>query len=558
MYVYTNPRWTEITGVTSEQAAGKDWDTAVGAVARPDLIPEPLNGTTDPAELSKHYEIRAEGSPSRIVLLTARTIEDDEDGVVGWVGTLLDVTAEIGADAALSDARDQATEASRLKSDFLANMSHEIRTPMNGVIGMTDLLLETDLDARQRDYALTVRTSGEAMVTIINDILDFSKVEAGKLEIEDVEFNLRTVVGDVVDLLAGPARSKGLELRSDVEDSVPAHVGGDPGRVRQVLINLIGNAIKFTQRGEIVIRARELKVEGKASIVRFEVSDTGDGIDPKKLKTIFQPFVQADTSTSRKYGGTGLGLAISGQLVALMGGDCGVSSKLGKGSDFWFTISIRANPEEAVEGSPQADSDPANSQWSSNDLMEPTPFVPTIVPNLKVVEDMGPTVPEDDLALIPSAETAARVLLVEDHPVNQRVASAMIESLGYEVDLACDGAAAVKIAQSTPYLAILMDCQMPILDGYEATRQIRELEGPRGSTPIIAVTASAMKIDEDRCLEAGMDDYMAKPLTLKALGATLSRWIPGDDSPGGQHDPSTRPPHDFPVPTQLAPLQATS
>ena len=249
----------------------------------------------------------ASGSASRIVLVTSKPIPDSDGGIAGWVGTLADVTAEAGAEAAMSDARDKATEASRLKSDFLANMSHEIRTPMNGVIGMTDLLLETDLDARQRDYAQTVRNSGEALLTIINDILDFSKVEAGKLEIEDIEFNLRTIVDDVVDLLAGPAQTKGLELVAVIESSVPAVVSGDPGRVRQVLTNLIGNAIKFTQAGEIVVRVTEAEVVGADTVVRFEVSDTGDGIAPDKLALVFQPFVQADTSTSRKYGGTGLG-----------------------------------------------------------------------------------------------------------------------------------------------------------------------------------------------------------------------------------------------------------
>jgi PAS domain S-box-containing protein len=346
-YAYTNPRWTEITGISAEEADGREWDIILSPEARAGLAAELPDGAEHRTELSHRFEMRPPDSPPRIVLVTSKRVADTGGGTVEWVGTIADVTAEAGAKAAMSDARDKATEASRLKSGFLANMSHEIRTPMNGVIGMTDLLLETDLDARQRDYAQTVRNSGEALLTIINDILDFSKVEAGKLEVDDIAFNPRAIVNDVVHLLAGPAQTKGLELVAVIDSSVPAAISGDPGRLRQVLTNLIGNAIKFTQIGEIVVRVTEDERVGANAVVRFEVSDTGDGIADDQLALVFQPFVQADMSTSRNYGGTGLGLAISGQLVALMGGDCGVSSELGAGSDFWFTISGKAESEQA-------------------------------------------------------------------------------------------------------------------------------------------------------------------------------------------------------------------
>jgi two-component system sensor histidine kinase/response regulator len=641
-FVYTNPRWTEITGIPPEEAVGREWGATIGAKTREGVSVELADTDVDPTEPSQRVEISIPGSAPRIVVATSKAIPDGAGGIAGWVGTLADVTAEAGTEAALSDARDKATEASRLKSDFLANMSHEIRTPMNGVIGMTDLLLETDLDVRQREYAQTVRNSGEALLTIINDILDFSKVEAGKLEIEDIEFNVRTVVDDVVDLLAGPAQTKGLELVAVIEGSVPDVVSGDPGRVRQVLTNLIGNAIKFTQSGEIVVRVTEADVVGAdaspegwcvrfecatrctANVVRFEVSDTGDGIEPDKLDLVFQPFVQADTSTSRKYGGTGLGLAISSQLVALMGGDCGVWSRPGVGSNFWFTICVHADPGQAMGGvvSPDvglagvpvlivddnavqrsvlseymtdwgmtvstADSGEVALATMRNAAAERRPFTVAIIdrsmpgmdglalkdailadPALKVrlvlitglrkERDLGDAAaagvsaslskpvhredlrasllvalglreadvaPIEELAQRPSSSghtEAGRLLLAEDNLINQKVAVAMLSSAGYRVDTVLNGREAVQAAVTQRYDAILMDCQMPEMNGYEATAAIRAQEVSGRHTPIIAMTAGARREDRERCLAEGMDSYLAKPFSKDALLALVSR-----------------------------------
>jgi len=623
-YIYTNPPWSEITGISAEMAAGQQWHTIIDPEQLSQLLEEFPDGASAQAELCHRFEMQPPGEPARIVLVTSRLIRDSDGAIEGWVGTLADVTAEAGAESAMSDARDKATDASRLKSDFLANMSHEIRTPMNGVIGMTDLLLETQLDARQRDYAQTVRNSGEALLTIIDDILDFSKVEAGKLELEDVKFSPREILEDVVDLLAGSAQAKGLELVAIIEPAVPAMVSGDPGRLRQVLTNLIGNAIKFTHSGEIIVQAQERPEPGEPrSVVRFEVSDTGDGIAPEKLATVFQPFVQADTSTSRKYGGTGLGLAISSHLITLMGGDSGVSSELGTGSTFWFTIHVHADP--GAPGAPTAsdlrlggvtalivDDNAAQlgvlSEFLSGFGMtvetaesgsvalasmqtavtRGRPFavvlIDQIMPDIDGLEliDLIRADPAFDARLVLMTNLAAgpdpacprasapnamlskpvhehelqtsllvaldaqgfahaparlgaggssvsgtpkkgKLLLAEDNLINQKVAVAMLSGAGYRVDTALNGQEAVEAASSQHYDAILMDCHMPELNGYEATAAIRAHEGRDRRTPIIAMTAGARPEDRERCIAEDMDGYLAKPVSKDALLALVAR-----------------------------------
>ncbi|MEY2570076.1 MAG: two-component system, sensor histidine kinase and response regulator [Acidimicrobiaceae bacterium] len=492
-YVYTNPFWSEITGITKAAAAGTICEIMTLPGAPEDVTLEVPYPDVEPAERRQRVRLTLPGSTVRTVVATFQAIPDGRGGVAGWVGTLADISAEANAQAVLAEARDKANEASQLKSDFLANMSHEIRTPMNGVIGMTSLLLETDLDVQQRDFAETVRTSGEALMTIIDDILDFSKIEAGMLEVESLDFAVRAIVGDVVKLLEGSAKDKGLDLSSVVDPSVPTVVRGDPGRLRQVLTNLVGNAVKFTKAGSIVVRVAADRDAAGEVVVRFAVTDTGEGIAPDKLQTVFEPFVQADTSTSRTYGGTGLGLAISSELVALMGGDCGVDSELAVGSTFWFTILVKA-----TAGRPRA------------------------------AVAAGPNVVASDPV------RGGRLLLVEDNEINQRVAVAMLTGAGYDVDTVPNGRAAVDAHARTRYDAILMDCQMPELNGYEATASVRATEGTERHTPIIAMTAGARVEDRERCLASGMDDYVAKPVRKELLLAAVSHWLGSTTAPVGE------------------------
>jgi signal transduction histidine kinase/ActR/RegA family two-component response regulator len=472
--------------------------------------------------------------PVRSVAATAEAVLDgnDEVSVPEFHGLVPREIRRLGAAfntmleglrrraAETRQALQQAENSNAAKSQFLANMSHEIRTPLNGVVGMIELMQLTEMSPSQRRYVETATQSSQALLRLIDDILDLSRIEVGRLELERAPFHLPSLVHDVRVLFADQARAKGLTLLTSIPDSLNLMLVADKHRLLQVLTNLVSNALKFTSEGTITLRGKLEQEIGTAVRIRFEVSDTGIGVPLSKQDLIFDAFTQADSSMTRRYGGTGLGLSIARQLCHMMDGDIGVESVVGVGSTFWFTVLLERQPHAAAP--------PA--QPAAQPIPQPARPTRSVAPAVAPAAFVSPASRDFRSALERAGRSSVSILLVEDNAANMRVTQALLETLGCRVTPARNGLEAVGTYRENTFDLVLMDCQMPEMDGYEATRAIRQIEGFRGRhTTIIALTAHAMEGSREASLESGMDDQITKPLTMAALTGKLLEWlVPAD------------------------------
>ncbi|HLK50515.1 MAG TPA: PAS domain S-box protein [Bryobacteraceae bacterium] len=490
-YTYCSPRITNLLGYGPEEVLGRTpfdfMDPEEAARCRAAFVS--IVRERAPIRNLANTNLHKNGHPV-ILESNGLAILDENGQLTGYRGIDRDITERRLAERELQRAKEAAEAANRAKSEFLANMSHEIRTPMNGILGMADIMLETELTAQQRDYLGIVKDSAESLLTILNDILDLSKIEAGKLDFESAPFDLRAALGPTIRALTLSAQRKSLQLNYFVAPNIPRVLVGDPGRLRQILLNLVGNAVKFTERGRVTVRLEQDSADREYVWLRLSVADTGVGIPSSRLEAIFDPFAQADNSTTRRYGGTGLGLTIARELTEMMHGRLTVESTVDVGSTFHCTLRLQL-------------ADPLQTAAILNPVPSPISAAARCNPAA-----CGP------------------ILVADDNPVNQSIAAALLRRQGYQVELALNGREAVETVRGKPVTAVLMDVQMPEMDGFEATAAIRRLEAGTGThVPIIAMTAHAMKGDRERCLDAGMDGYVSKPVHAHELLALLENLI---------------------------------
>lgn len=621
-FTWVNPRFEAITGLPAESALGSGWSRSLAAAERAPAVAAWQGCVLQSQDLERSLALDTGDGSERWTAWRATAVRSEAGVVRGWVGTVEDVTERRRVERELRAARDAAEALARARQEFLATMSHEVRTPLNGVIGMTGLLLESRLDDQQRECAEVIRSSGQALLHLVNDVLDVSRIESGRMQLEVVEFDLRDMVQESVEMVADRAHARGLELTWLVQPDVPDRLRGDPARLRQVLLNLLSNAVKFTGRGEVALRVRLAVPGAPQGGLRFEVRDTGPGLDPALRARLFQPFVQGDASATRRHGGAGLGLAISRRFVELMGGSLGVDSEPGLGSTFWLVLPLAPVPGAAPAG-PRPNLagrrvlviddfassrsvlrthleawglrvDEADGLESATECLRERPGRPAW-DALLVDLDLGgasgrelvrraradaglarslvvlmaapsrPGLAEEARAagcdgwlskpVAPAALAAAlsgpgprrepapssaplpagRVLVVEDNEVNQRVLLRLLERLGQHTDVAADGLEALEATARRPYDLVLMDLQMPGMDGLAATRALREREAREGGRlRIVALTANAYAEDRERCRAAGMDGFLAKPVSLAQLRELLAG---RPDGPGDRADP---------------------
>ena len=619
-FTYVNPAAEHITGYDHNELIGRHFLDLIDVEYR-DVADYFYRSQFTSRELSTYFEFpMVTKSGTRIWIGQNVLSLVDGDRVIGYEAVARDITAGKHMEWELAQARDAAVESARAKTEFLANVSHEIRTPLNGVLGMTNLLLGTAVTPEQREYAEAIRSSGQSLLSVVNDVLDLARVESGKLTIESLDFDLDDLVETVTDVFAARAAAKRLKFRTHIAPEVPRFVRGDSYRINQVLLNLVGNAVKFTDSGEVVLTVMQAGREGSFARLRFLVTDTGIGIDAAAQRRIFTPFTQADGTTSRKYGGSGLGLAVAKQLVEAMNGEIGVMSIVDEGSTFWFELPLIVQPtageraasrwdlhdrrallvdssdaqrlmvgrhlsgtgiqideigtaSDAIaaayrhkydviifdmqlpdeDGLSLARSIRADPALATTRLLLLTAFgrrrsdvvafenagidrfLVKPIRRTQLCESVAHLIAGDDHSseagpspVEPAPGRAARVLLVEDNSVNQLVALGQLRKLGHECIVAAGGAEALALLPEGNFDVVLMDCSMPDMDGYETTRRMRQLESPAASIPIIAITAHALPGEREKCLAAGMNDYLAKPVATEQLGSMIKLWTSKD------------------------------